>query len=116
MIETELLDHLKRQLPALAERIYPQIMPQGCVKPALVYTVVNSSDNQGLEGCVSSENTRVQIDVYASSYLEAKTVKNEVKAALYSFGSIPYAMNSRDGVYEEEVGLFRQIIDFNIRK
>ncbi|MDD5359490.1 MAG: DUF3168 domain-containing protein [Sulfurovaceae bacterium] len=116
MIEIELINHLKLQLPILAERIYPQLMPQGCVKPALVYTIVNSSDNQGLEGCVSSENTRVQIDVYANNYLEAKTIKNEVKAALYSFSSIPYAMNSRDGAYEEETGLFRQIIDFKIRK
>lgn len=115
MIETELYSHLKTNLPSLSERIYPLIMPQGCVKPALVYTVVNSNDNQVADGSVPSESTRIQIDVYATTYIEAKNIKNEVKAALYLFRPIPQELNSRDAL-EEEVGLFRQIIDFKIRK
>ncbi len=72
------------------------------------------TDNQGLSGCVGSNTTRFQVDVYAESYESAKTVKNEVKAALYAFKHIPMELNSRDGFIEGS-GLFRQIIDFKIR-
>ncbi len=114
MIEQELFTHLKNNVPLVSERIYPLIMPQDCTKPALVYTVVNDGDNKGLEGCISSYDTRFQVDVYATSYLAAKNIKNEVKSALYAFSSYPEGLNSRDG-FEEDTELFRQIIDFTLR-
>lgn len=114
MTEAELYSHLKTNVASVSERVYPLIMPQDCEKPALVYTVISDIDNQGLEGCVSSNNMRFQVDVYATSYLEAKTIKNEVKAALYTFELYPMELNSTDG-FEEEQELFRQIIDFTLR-
>jgi hypothetical protein len=114
MTEADLNTHLKANVASVNSRVYPMIMPQDCEKPALVYTVISDIDNQGLEGCVSSNNMRFQIDVYASSYLESKTIKNEVKAALYTFENYPMELTSLD-VFEEEQGLYRQIIDFTLR-
>lgn len=114
MIEEELVAHLKSNVPLVSNRVYPLIMPQDCDKPALVYTVINDGDNKGLEGCISSYDTRFQIDVYAEGYLEAKNIKNEVKSALYAFSSYPEGLNSRDG-FEGGTDLFRQIIDFTLR-
>ena len=114
MIEADLFNHLQSKVLSVSGRVYPLVMPQDCPKPALVYTVVNDMDNRGVEGCVSSYNTRFQVDVYATSYLEAKTIKNEVKGALYLFSHYPEVLNSRDG-FEEDQELFRQIIDFTLR-
>jgi len=114
MTEADLYSHLSGNVASVSGRVYPNIMPQDCQKPALVYTVISDIDNQGLEGCVSSNNMRFQVDVYAPSYMEAKTVKNEVKAALYTFSLYPMNLNSTDG-FEEEEELFRQIIDFTLR-
>ncbi|MFT7880711.1 MAG: DUF3168 domain-containing protein [Sulfurimonas sp.] len=115
MIEEELFIHLKGSVPSVNERVYPLIMPQDCEKPALVYANINSRDNQGLEGCVLSISSRIQVDVYATGYSEMKAISQEVKAALYSFGVYPNELNSHDG-FEEGQELFRQIIDFYIRR
>ncbi len=114
MIEEELFAYLKDNVLLVSGRVYPLVMPQDCKKPALVYTVVNDGDNRGLEGCISSYDTRFQVDVYATSYFEAKYIKNEVKSALYDFSSYPEILNSRDG-FEDGTDLFRQIIDFTLR-
>ena len=115
MIESELYTHLRDTIFAVSERIYPQIMPQGCVKPAIVYTIVSDVDYQALSGCVSDNIIRIQIDVYALEDLEARQIRNAVKESLYSFGYYPIDLNTMDG-FEEEHELFRQIIDFKIRK
>ena len=114
MIEEELFTHLKDTVTLVSDRVYPMIMPQDCDKPALVYTLVNATDNQAAEGCVSSTSSRMQVDVYDPSYANMKAVTAEVKAALYAFGVYPSDLNSRDG-FEEEQELFRQIIDFTLR-
>jgi len=114
MIEADLFSYLKANVSSVNGRVYPLLMPQDCPKPALVYTVVNDADNRGVEGCVSSYSTRFQVDVYATSYLEVKTIKDEVKNALYVFSHYPEILNSRDG-FEEDQELFRQIIDFTLR-
>ena len=114
MIEEKLYAHLNSSVPSVSGRVYPLIMPQDCEKPAMVYALINCADNHGLEGCVSSLSSRLQIDVYDHSYKGMKTTTSEVKAALYSFGVFPADLNSRDA-FEEEEELFRQIIDFTLR-
>ncbi len=114
MIEEELFAHLKTNVTSVDERIYPLIMPQNCTKPALVYTVIFDGDEQTINGCVVCNNIRFQVDVYSESYAEAKTIKEEVKAALYTFDAYPIDLYTMDG-FEEEEELFRQIIDFRLR-
>ncbi len=115
MMEQNLFEHLRDNVTSVGGRVSPLIMPQDCEKPALVYTVIYDGDNQGAEGCVGSYTTRVQIDVYSYSYIEAKSIKNEVKAALYTFEHYPLTLNVMDG-FEENQELFRQIIDFTYRR
>jgi len=114
MMEETLVTHLKANVSLVSDRVYPLIMPQDCIKPALVYTVVNDKDNQTMSGCVTSSDIRFQVDVYGASYAEMKSVLEEVKAALYSLDTYPMGLNSRDD-FEEEYALHRQIIDFTLR-
>lgn len=115
MIEEQLFSHLKANVASVGNRIYPLIMPQDCVKPALVYTVVHDSDIQSISNCAVSQDVRFQIDVYGNSYAEVKGILTEVKSALYTFEAHPIGLNSRDG-FDSSEELFRQIIDFKIRK
>lgn len=114
MIEAELFEHLRTTVASVCGRVYPQIMPQDCSKPALVYTVVFDGDVQSVNGCVVSNNTRLQVDVYSDAYLESKTVKDEVKSSLYDFKFYPVDLFTVD-IFEEETELFRQKIEFEIR-
>lgn len=114
MIEQELYTHLKDNVASVSGRVYPMKMPQGATKPALVYTVIIDTDNQCLGGDVGSSDIRFQVDVYAESYAAAKTIKEEVKAVLYTFSHPVSGMTTQDG-FVEGTELFRQIIDFSIR-
>lgn len=115
MIETELYQHLNTNVTSVGGRISPQVMPQGSAKPALVYTVISDADEHSLEGGSCAGIMRVQIDIYAKTYAEAKTIKEEVKTSLYSFAYKPYELNTYDG-FDEEREFSRQIIDFKIRR
>lgn len=110
----ELYEHIKTNVPSINNRIYPMIMPQNTTKPAMVYTVINDNDKQTISGCVSTTETLFQLDIYAESYSQAKTILAEVKSALYTFDKYPSGLNSRDN-YEEDTQLFRQLIQFTIR-
>ncbi|PHR57285.1 MAG: hypothetical protein COA44_06185 [Arcobacter sp.] len=114
MIEQELFSHLLTKVTLVNERVYPSLMPQDCLKPALVYSITNDADTQGFNGGLTGFKVRVQIDCYSTSYAEVKELKNAVKAALYSFIYYPHGLNTRDN-YEEDVQLHRQLIDFSLK-
>jgi len=114
MIEQELYEILKNSIDLVEGRVYPQILPQSCIKPALVYTVLSDLQEQGIDGAIASNPIRVQIDVYSTkSYLQAKEIAKEVRASLVVLEA--FNIHIVDG-FEEEHELFRQIIQFNTRK
>ncbi|MBD3795722.1 MAG: DUF3168 domain-containing protein [Epsilonproteobacteria bacterium] len=114
MIEQDIYTALSAVV-ALGNRIYPKIMPQKTDKPAAVYSIVSMVDNSGLSGCVLSQTARAQIDIYTLTFEEGVRIRNEVKASLYSSKlSISDMQNFDD--YEDETELFRQIIDFSVRR
>lgn len=110
MIETDLQTHIKANVPSINNRVYAQLMPQRCVKPAMVFNVVYDMDLETL-GCVVGQNMRFQIDIYSKNYLEVKAIKEELKIALRSFKYKPLELSVKDD-YEEETKLHRQIFDF----
>ena len=112
MIIIDLVNHIKTNVNS---NFYPLLMPQDAVKPSLVYTVVNNRDNQGVDGCVSSSLVSFQIDIYSTSYLEVKEQLELLKTSLYDFSAYPLNLNSRDN-FEEDTGLYRQIVSFDMRE
>jgi len=113
MIEQELYTHLKENVTSVNTRIYPQIMPEDCTKPAIVYSVSFDGDIQTL-GCVVGKNIRFQIDLYSESYSEVKTIKEEIKSSLYSFKHKPLNLFVTD-LYEADTKLYRQRLDFKFK-
>jgi len=113
MIEEDLYYKLIDYVVEVEERVYPVVMPQNCEKPAIVYTIVSDVDEQGVNGCIAGGDVRVQIDVYAYGYLEVKELRDLVKEAIIPLG--PVDIDVRDD-YEDDTKLFRQIIDFKLRR
>lgn len=108
MIEDRLYDILK----TVNIRIYPLLLPQKCLYPAMTYTLINDADEQDFNGMFLGKNTRIQIDIYGSSYSSVKEMKNEVVEAIYTLGAIE--INTQDSI-EDDTRLFRQSLDFRIR-
>jgi len=109
MIEKDLYAALKTVCP----RVYPMFMPDDAVYPSITYQVVFSGTEQSVSGNVCGKNTRFQVDIYAKSYSEAKSLRDEAisKIVDLSGGDI-----SSHDLYEDTVELHRQMIDFKIKE
>lgn len=97
-------------------RIFPQVLPQGVVMPALRYTVVSDVPQTSLQGWTSGlRNARVQVDAFSRKYLEAQTLADAVVGALGSLtGEVASLLESRRDGYEDETGLHRVSMDFSM--
>lgn len=116
MIEIELNTHLRAEIIEVDNRVYPNLMPQNCQKPAIVYSVISSIESAYQGGwCDGSHDheIRMQVDIYSASYAEKKEIKDRVIEALKSFKYPIYSIVNRD-VFEQKTELFRELIEFKI--
>ena len=110
MIEKDLFSTLKN----VCDRIYPVKLPEGAIYPAIIYQVIYDGANQAFNsGNYMSRDVRFQIDVFSKSYSEAKTLKEEVINEVIGLNAGD--ISSQD-IYEDELDLYRQIIDIKIRR
>lgn len=114
--EKALVKHLRDDaelLKLIDRRINPLFIPEGEKTPCLTYQIINNKENKSIQGDMSYEKIRVQIDCWANSYSHVKEIRGAVKNALNTFKYQVLNFTSRDG-YEKETKLYRQLIDFNI--
>jgi hypothetical protein len=106
--------------PLVAGRVFPVVFPQEPLPtwPAIRYTPVGGSTNPDV--CGSGDGTlddvQVQIDVVASTYLAARDLHNQVRAALMGWTAGPPAV--ADGApifdYDAETRTHRAIQTFTL--
>lgn len=65
-------------------RIYPRL-PQGVTFPAVRYQRIVTNRNQSLDATVGVTGAMVQVDCFANSYSEAKTLADEVRSILHGY-------------------------------
>ena len=65
--------------------IWPVVMPEFVVYPAISYIVVDSPPVQTVHAPVNLAHPRFQINAWANSYLEAKQVTDAVRVCLDGF-------------------------------
>lgn len=66
----------------IAERLYPNPLPQNPTLPAADYQLISSIAPVDLEGKESLERPRFQINAWSKSYDEAKALAAAIKTAL----------------------------------
>ncbi len=99
----------------VSTRIYPVVIPTGSSLPCVTYSVTSnvvidgySLDMQGLN------RARVSVDVFSTSYLEAHTTAQAVRAALdgYTGGDIQliYIENVQD-FYMSDAEIYRVALE-----
>ena len=110
MIETEIFEELK---DLVASRCYPLMMPQNPTLPALVYSRQASKPEYRLEGGSSLSQVRVEIDCYAKSYEEAKSLASQVRSAM-ELAAFKGTMIFDTDFYEPDVKLYRVVLDFYV--
>ena len=97
----------------VVERVYAMPLPQNVTLPAIVYSRVATVPHDDLELTQNHERVRVQLDCWASTYAEAKTLAAAVRTAMQTtpvFGQLLMELDD----YDPDVKLHRVIQDFNI--
>lgn len=116
MTEAEVYSLLKNNTGVnalVSGRIYPMVAPQNVVRPYITYRVITGLKIQCMGGEIYQGDYRFQIDVWSETYSNSKAISEAVKSALVGFMS-SNNINIEDD-YEDETGLFRQVIDFKIK-
>jgi hypothetical protein len=108
--------------PAVADlvvgRVFPNVIKQGVVMPAIRYTVVDDLPTNVLSGAATLRRARVQVDAFARSYLGAHALADAVAGALGAITGpavTALELSRRDG-YEDETKLHRVSLDFSMSK
>lgn len=94
-------------------RVYPSLAPEDTASPYVVYTRVSSVEENSLDangGSANASNTRLQIDIYASSYSAAQSSAATVKSALKGWATENTLQGEQD-FYEPDTKLHRVMLD-----
>ncbi len=95
------------------DRVYPQIAPDNVQRPYIVYQRVTENVENTLAGRTGLTNTRLQVDVYASTYAQAQQIAAAV-ADLMAGWALPNVQILARDIYESDVKLHRVMADYSI--
>ncbi len=90
-------------------RVYPSVIAQGVPMPAVAYAL-RTDTFPTLLGEVGINQTRVVVQCWAEGIAQAKAVADEVVAA---FAAQAVPLQSRDGLFDAEIGLHAETIEFD---
>lgn len=97
----------------VGQRISPVQRAQGATLPCIVLTRVAVTPQNALDGFADLDGNRVQADVWASTYAEARQVADAARAALQAAG---YTLQLEVDDFDSEVREYRVIQDWSIWK
>jgi hypothetical protein len=101
--------------PFVAGRCYPIINTSTTiVSPYITYQVISASPLLVTENSADPEKMRVQVDVWATTYGEAKTLAKSVKSAIGASKEFASALEMSMDMYEEVSKEYRVMIEFYI--
>lgn len=101
----------------VGSKIYPSLIPQKTLFPAIAYQVVSDIPVNSFDGYTSGlRSARVQVDSYSKSYDQAQDIADAVAAVLGSAGDTTFSAVQlmRRDLYEDSTSLHRVTQDFSI--
>ncbi len=122
-IETEIVTRLEDDAGVGAEagnRIYPILLPQRPIYPAIVYRRISGPRLHHLTGSSGRGVARIQIDCWAKTYVAAQALAAAVRASLDGFtGKLTTLdatckLDNEIDDYDDEAKVYRVIQDYLI--
>lgn len=102
-------------------RIYPVILPQNAVLPAITIQLLQSEVHDTLGGMAGLFEAEIQVDVYSLNKQEVQDIAENVRLSLQAYSGINlgvsikgiHFLDEMDG-FEPEVSYHRQISRFTV--
>ena len=94
-------------------RIIPVHVRQRTTLPYIVYTRISGSQYNGLAGYLDTERPAIQVDVYSTSFSQAKSLAENVHTVLDATTTIRAVLVSDNDLFEDEIDSYRVSMDFS---
>lgn len=95
-------------------RCYPDVAPEGAVKPYIVYQAAGGQSTNYLDDTDNLQNARMQVTVWATSRSAARQLMQSVIDVLTPEPILATSIGSPVSVYENDTKLFGSRLDFSI--
>jgi Protein of unknown function (DUF3168) len=105
-----ILESVQSTIEAVVGRCYPMTVPDRPTLPYSIYLQVSNSPEVNMANSVPIENTRIQIDVFSTTYAEVQSLADAVRVAMMGLGGIPQTSGD---IYESAVKSYRVTQDFS---
>lgn len=116
MIERKIYSHLSTTTAITAvvgTRIYPYWLPDQAKYPAISYFRVSGGQQNTLSGYSNLENPRIQFDVWAESYKQAKEIRSAVHSVMSQATAFQSLLIDDSDIYEDDIAVYRVSMDFS---
>lgn len=104
----------------LTNKVFPLTAPEGTEAPYIIYVSSEGIQDKSLQGYLSSKEVPCEINILVDDYLSLKELTTTVLAKILSFQGhkigdffiqdVSYEKPVE--IYEQEVDLYRSVIDF----
>ena len=98
----------------VSSRNYAVSLPQSPTYPNVVFTRISTTPSTILEGRSLTTNFRYQFDCRATTQAGARSVADQVIAALDAAAFTAVLVDDQDFPYEQDINSFRIVLDFSI--
>lgn len=98
----------------VSTRVYPVIAPQNVTAPYVVYQRITGAHLNDLDGSLGISDVRFQVDAYATTYAQAKTLAGYIKTALGASALKSRLLTDQDFDYDLTAEVYRVSMDFKI--
>ena len=104
---------------AITTRCYPVALPQSPTYPLILYTKITGMRDHHLQGPSGHAHPRFQIEAWAKTYTEAKTLADAIREALDGYSGTAAGtkigsclIESERDDYQNEIDVHRVIQDY----
>lgn len=95
----------------VAQRIYPDVLPEKTTYPAVVFARVRTEPTYGISGAYFGADVGVQVGCWGTTRTQADAVGDAVEAALRAAG-MPHV--GRSAGYDDDTDLFASVIELEV--
>jgi len=110
----------------VGQRVYPVILPQSAIYPAVKMHIVSSGGNNTKSGVSSEDTIMLQVSSFAFTYNDAQRSDDAIRAAIDYYrgtvlvGAVVHGLDLVEYIgsvdlYEEEPKVFHRASDYKIR-
>lgn len=105
----------------IGTRIYPLILPQDAILPAITYARVSTERESAFVTDPGLSTARIQVDIWATSALNGMAISEKVRVALHRYRGTITSVTIEEShidneilMYEPETEIYHIVLDFSI--